>query len=334
MNHYEEAASLAELISKANNIVVLQADNPDGDSLASSLALEHILGDLHKNVTLYCGAEIPSYLRYLPGWDRITKDMPKSFDLSIIVDTSTKSLFENLDKNGQMSWLTNKPCVIIDHHQSTDTLDFADLVINKPAVSTSEIIYELALQLNWPLNIEAKSMIAVSILSDSLGLMSEATSARSIHIIAELVESGVRLAKLDNDRKELMRKSPEILSYKGQLLGRIEYYANNRIAIVVIPWEEIERYSPYYNPSILVLDEMRLVKGVDVAIAIKYYPDGKITGKIRTNYGKDIAGNLAMHFGGGGHPYASGFKITKAQPLQSVKDECIAEATRLLDNKT
>ncbi len=333
MNHYEEAASLAELISKANNIVVLQADNPDGDSLASSLALEHILGDLHKNVTLYCGVEIPSYLRYLPGWDRVAKDMPKSFDLSIIVDTSTKSLFENLDKNGQMSWLTSKPCVIIDHHQSTDTLDFADLVINKPAVSTSEIIYELALQLNWPLNIEAKSMIAVSILSDSLGLMSEATSARSIHIIAELVESGVGLAKLDNDRKESMRKSPEILSYKGQLLGRIEYYANNRVAMVVIPWEEIERYSPYYNPSILVLDEMRLVKGVDVAIAIKHYPDGKITGKIRTNYGKDIAGDLAMHFGGGGHPYASGFKITKARPLQSVKDECIAVATRLLDNK-
>jgi phosphoesterase RecJ-like protein len=207
-------------------------------------------------------------------------------------------------------------------------------VINKPAVSTGEIIYELAKQLNWPLNIEAKSMIAVSILSDSLGLVSEATSARSIHIIAELVEGGVKLAQLDHDRKKLMRKSPEILNYKGKLLNRIEYYADNRVAMVVIPWEEIEKYSPYYNPSMLVLDEMRLVEGVDVAIAIKHYPDGKITGKIRTNYGKDIAGDLAVHFGGGGHPYASGFKLTKSESLQTVKDECVAVATRLLDNKT
>ena len=47
--------------------------------------------------------------------------------------------------------------------------------------------------------------------------------------------------------------------------------------------EEIQKYSNQYNPSVLVLDEMRLVEGVEVACAIKTYPDGKLTGKLRSN---------------------------------------------------
>src|SRR3989344_3943170 len=151
-------------------------------------------------------------------------------------------------------------------------------------------------------------MLSISILSDSLGLISEGTWARSIHIIAELVDNGVKLAELENARREMMRKSIELIRYKGKLLERIEYYADNRIATVTIPWAEIEKYSHAYNPSMLVIDDMRLTEGTDVAIAFKTYKDGKVTAKIRCNYDRNIAGDLAAHFGGGGHPYAAGFK--------------------------
>jgi nanoRNase/pAp phosphatase (c-di-AMP/oligoRNAs hydrolase) len=39
---------------------------------------------------------------------------------------------------------------------------------------------------------------------------------------------------------------------------------------------------------------------------------------------------LAEHFGGGGHPYASGFKIQNGKPFNEVKSECIRVATELL----
>ncbi len=127
--------------------------------------------------------------------------------------------------------------------------------------------------------------------------------------MADLVEKGVNLAKLDQARRELMRKEPVLIPYKGKLLERVEFDSTGRIASVVIPWAEIERYSPLYNPSMLVIDDMRLVVGVDIAIAYKVYADGKITAKIRCNFGKAIGSDLASAFGGGGHPYASGFKI-------------------------
>lgn len=325
------AAKIAELLQTAQKVVIIQADNPDGDSLASALALEEIIGDLGKEPYLYCGVNMPTYLTYLRGWDRVTTELPHQFDLSIIVDTSAISLLETLDKKQQMGWLRAKPCIVIDHHSNENSIDFATVLVNQPAVSTGEIIYELTQELEWPLSHSAQEMIVTSILSDSLGFTSEGTTARSIQIVAELVGKGVSIAELENRRREMMRKSPELVRYKGELLQRVEYHADGRIAIIIIPWQEIEKYSHAYNPTMLVLDDMRLTENTDLAIGFKVYQDGKVTAKIRSNYGKTIADKLAEHFGGGGHRYASGFKITDGRPFNEIKSECIRIAAELLD---
>lgn len=332
MTTYPEASKINEIISGAKNIVIIQADNPDGDSLASSLALEQILHEMGKEPHMYCGINMPSYLTYLSGWDRVNKEFPHNFDASIIVDCSSRTLLETPDKAGYLSWIAAKPCIVLDHHTTEATIDFAKVLLNTNAVATGEVIYELAQQLDWPLNDVSRKMITTSILSDSLGLTSEATSARSIHIIGELVEAGVNLAKLEEARREMMRKSIDLVRYKGELLGRIEYTDDNRVATITIPWAEIEKYSPSYNPPMLVIDDMRLTDGTDVAIAFKTYKDGKITGKIRCNVSKGIANKLAEHFGGGGHPYAAGFKVTDGRALNEIRSECINFALHLLDD--
>ena len=329
---YPEAEKIQQILATAQRIVIIQADNPDGDSMGSALALEQILGDMGKDPYLYCGSGVPSYLTYLSGWDRVSKELPHQFDASVVVDTSAGSLLENLSLSGQQGWIAAKPCVVIDHHDVEATIPFAAVICNHPAVATGEVLYELAQQLDWPLNIEAKNMLTIAIMADSLGLTTPATSARSIHIVADLVEGGVNLAELENKRRDMMRKSPELTRYKGELLQRIEYSADERVASVTIPWEEIQQYSPHYNPSMLVMEDMRLTTRARVAIAFKLYSDGHITAKIRANYGSPIAGKLAEHFGGGGHSYSSGFKMDlKGRPFNEVKSECTQYATQLLD---
>lgn len=330
---YEESSKIGELVGAANKILIIQADNPDGDSLGSALALEQIFHELGKEPLLYCGINIPSYLHYMAGWDRVDKQIEGSFDLSVIVDTSTISLLDTLNKSGHTASLFKKPCIIIDHHATEPSIPFTTLICNKIAVATGEVIYEIAKDLNWPLNAVAKDRLASSILSDSLGLMTEGTTARSIYIIGDLVSEGVSLPALENSRRDLMRKSPELLSYKGLLLQRVELHSDNRVATVTIPWEEIEKYSHSYNPSMLVIDDMRLVEGTDIAIAFKLYSDGKITAKIRSNFGIPISGELATRFGGGGHAYSSGFKIEADQhrSFEDVKQECIKLAVELIE---
>lgn len=322
-------SNLKQLVEQSQKIVIIQADNPDGDSLGSALALEAILSEMQKDVILYCGVDIPGYLRYMQGWDRVVSRLPHDFDMSIIVDTSSILLLENLQKSGEINWLKTKPLIIIDHHVTESTIDFASEEYIKPAVATGELIYNLVKDNEWPLPQDAGEHIVNAIMSDSLGLISDGTTANSVRVIADLMEKGVSLAKLDSRRREFQKKQREILEYKGKLLGRIQYSNSGEVAYITIPWAEIEKYSPLYNPPMLVLDEMRQVEGVKLALAFKSYPDGRITAKLRSNYGWPVCASIAENFGGGGHTYASGFRIEDGTNLDEVIDKTLKLADKI-----
>lgn len=302
--------SSIDLITQAQKIVVIQAENPDGDSLGSSLALEAILSDLGKEVTMFCAIDIPKYMHYIKGWDRVVKDWPTKQDLAIIVDTSSSLLMQKaLEVPGVRHFLETHPVLVIDHHQTVDgDLPFTSTnVIIPEAIATSEIIYDIAIEAGWSISEDAAESMFTSIQSDSLGLTTPTTSPKAYRTAAELVALGANPHVIETRRREYMKKPADILTYKGKLIERIEYNLDNRLATVHIPWSEIEEYSDRYNPSVLVLDEMRLVEGVEVAVAIKTYPDGKLTGKVRSN--APIAHQIAGFFGGGGHEYSAGFKL-------------------------
>ena len=298
-----------QLIDDASRILIIQAENPDGDSLGSALALEEILGDLGKDITLYCDVEVPKYLRYIQGWDRVTQDFDTSADLAIIVDTSSDTLIgKALEISGARHFLETHPVLVIDHHVETDsTLSFEHTMLIEEAASSTQVIHTLAEHAGWAINQQAAENMLAGLLSDTLGLSTQSVTEQVYLTASKLAALGASPSVIEERRREFMKKSADILEYKGVLLQRIEYYLDGRLAVIRIPWEEIQQYSDQYNPSVLVLDEMRLVEGVELGVAIKTYPDGKLTGKLRSN--KPISAAVAGFFGGGGHPYASGFRV-------------------------
>lgn len=302
---YEEAKNL---ITSANKIIVIQAENPDGDSLGTSLALEEILGDLGKKIILYCPVEIPKYLRYINGWDRVTNVFDTSADLAIIVDTTADILISKvLETPGVRHYLETHEVLAIDHHVSKSNLSFNHTLLVDEAVATAVIVYDLAIESGWPISKQAAENMMIAIMSDSLGLTVQNVTSKTFYVAGKLVELGASNYEIENRRREFMKKSAEILKYKGALIERIEYLLEGKLALIQIPWQEIQTYSDQYNPSMLVLDEMRLVEGVELGVAIKTYPDGKLTGKLRSNL--PISAMVAGYFGGGGHEYAAGFRV-------------------------
>jgi len=296
-------------VEEAQNITIIQAENPDGDSLGTALALEEILEELGKKVHLYCPVDIPKYLRYAKGWDRVSSDFSHSDDLYIIFDTASKTLLDKALTPENLAQLDKKPTVVLDHHKTESDLPFEHILVSEPAVATSELLFKIAHENGWIVNEQAAENMLLAILSDSLGLTSEAITAKSLQIVTDLVKHGASIATIEGARREYMKKSPSILEYKGKLLQRVEYYLDGQLALVHVPWEEIEEYSDAYNPGALVIDEMRLVENVKLAAVLKTYPDGKLTGKLRANPEAKIAESVAGYFGGGGHPYAAGFRV-------------------------
>ena len=296
-------------VEEAQNITIIQAENPDGDSLGTALALEEILEEIGKKVHLYCPVDIPKYLRYAKGWDRVSGEFNHSDDLYIIVDTASKTLLDKALTPENLAQLEKKPTIVLDHHKTESDLPFEHILVSEPAVATSELLFKIAHENGWQINPQAAENMLLAMLSDSLGLTSEAITAESLQTVTDLVKHGASIATIEAARRQYMKKSPSILEYKGKLLQRVEYYLEGQLALVHVPWEEIEEYSDAYNPGALVIDEMRLVENVKLAVVLKTYPDGKLTGKLRANPEAKIAESVAGYFGGGGHPYAAGFRV-------------------------
>ena len=333
MNYDQEAKNVKNIVDNAKQIVVIQADNPDADSLASALALEQVLHKIGKEPIMYCGVDMPSYLRYMEGWDRVSNELPRKFDASIIVDTSSISLLEKIQDEGTKGWLASKPCVVLDHHATTGkNIDFATATINDTqASSTGEVLFNLSQVLKWPLDEISGTHIMSAVLGDTQGLTNQLTSANTYRILAQLVELGVDRPKLEERRRELSKMPEVIYKYKGKLIERTELHNSGSIAILEIPHHEIVSYSPLYNPAPLIQNDMLQIDKVAIAIVIKVYANGRITAAIRSNSNAPIAAKLAEHFGGGGHDYASGFKILDGKKPHEVKTSCINHATHLLE---
>jgi phosphoesterase RecJ-like protein len=328
-----EAEGVKQIIGKAHRLVIVQADNPDADSLGSALALEHILGDLGKEPHLYCGVDVPVYLRYLQGWDRVTQELPKTFDASIIVDASTISLLEKPVQAGYDKRLAAKPCIVLDHHETVENLiPFATVLLNdyQHVSSTGELIYTLARELGWPLSIEAQTCLMTAILGDTQGLSNQLASAETYRAMAAMVEAGVDRPALEERRREAGKMHQEIFKYKARLISRTEFAADGRVAWVSVPQTEINQYSPLYNPGPLVQGDMLQTEGVEVAVVFKQYDDGKVTAAIRCNPTAGIAAQLAERMGGGGHAFASGFKVTDGRSFDQIRNECLQTAAALL----
>jgi len=312
-----------ELVGKAEHITVVQAENPDGDSLGSAIALEHILGGQDKKIELYCAVEIPKYMRYITGWDRVSDEFNPDTDLTIVVDASAKSLLEAAYKAFDF---TSVPSIIIDHHP-TDEDPGADLVINQPEyTATSQLIFDIVRPFEWEINLEAAEAMLASIQADTLGLTSAKVGADALQVVTELhqIQPELRIATVEERRRALGKKDLDIIEYKGRLLQRIEYFFDNQLAVVVIPLEEIKQYSDKYNPSVLVLEELRNAKQVRLGVALKVYED-RITGKLREINNAQFCGEIAQEFGGGGHPFAAGFKIEETD-VDKIKKQLVTVA--------
>lgn len=328
----EEATKIYDLMQSSQRIVIVQADNPDGDSMGSALALEQILHNLGKEPSLYCAVHVPQYLRYMSGWDRVESTLPNHFDASIIVDTATMSLLEKAVESGDFNKLSKKPIVVLDHHATVEDEipETYATIIDTSASSTGEVIFSFTQRVGIELDEIAGEHIMTAILGDTQGLSNELTQVSTYIAMSKLVEIGVNRPALEEKRRLSNKMPVPIYRYKAELISRTHFLADGTLAIVTIPQSEINEYSPLYNPGPLIQPDILQVEGVLMAIVVKSYDDGKMTGALRANTGAPIAGKLALVFGGGGHDYAAGFKTSKYSSVETIVPEIVKNYTTLL----
>jgi bifunctional oligoribonuclease and PAP phosphatase NrnA len=306
---------LNHLIKAAHTILLLQPDSPDGDSIGSALGLEEILGDLGKEVVMFSYREPEPYLRTLEGWDRVSQNFPKAFDLTILVDTGAPALIKSALEH-HFTPLTAKSFLIIDHHVSRQPFGFEVTEYVAEAVAAAEYITQIALDLNWPINPAAAAKLASAILSDSLGLTTSGTTAHSVQMLAELTARGANLHELYKAKKEASALSQDLLHLKGKLLQSVEFHCDGALAIAEISPDMVAKYKDIAEPYTLILNEMQWTKGVELVAVFKNYGT-KINVPLRSTV--EAAAPIADIFGGGGHPNAAAYRTKSLNIREEIK---------------
>jgi phosphoesterase RecJ-like protein len=302
-------AQIGSVFREHQRFAVLSHIRPDGDALGSQLAVTLALELLGKEVTTWNEDGLLEKYDFLAGGPRLTRppSEPQDFDIAIALDTAT----QNRLGSAAAAIRSVKAWVNIDHHQSNP--GYGDLVYIDPlAPATGQILFELFADQQLPMNPAIAENLFVAISTDTGSFQYPNTSARTFEIGAQLVHCGVDVGRVSQLLYENHpRRRIELLR---ELLGTMRFGANGRVASFSLSLNVARQLGVKAEDTEGLIDHLRAIQGVIVAIFFEELVDGKVRVSVRSK-SKDVdVSAICQRFGGGGHKLAAGARLRGTLP--------------------
>ena len=319
---------IGEAFERHQFFAVVSHVRPDGDAIGSILALGHALEQKGKSVRYLNNDGCPESLTFLPGSERVeisgeAKDV--DVEVAIVLDTAAHARIgeDSLKAIGGASLLIN-----IDHHISNPA--YGDLnYIDSGSPATGQIIYDLLMELNYPISAIARDSIYVAVSTDTGSFQYAGTTQRTYEMAADLVSRGLQVGEInqmtyDNQpyrRVELMRS----------LLNTLDRSEDGRVVWWDLREATKDELSLVDDDSEGMIDFIRAVRGVVVAVFFEELGEGKIRVSMRSKDKRVNASEVCGGFGGGGHALAAGIRMPG--PLEEARDKVLAEIAATMERE-
>lgn len=309
---------VAELIQGARRILLLSHVAPDGDAIGSLLALSSLLAARGKEVTAACEDPVPETYHWLPGSSAVVRCGGGGHDLVISLDCSDER------RMGQVcsQETVGIPLLNIDHHV-TNTLFGTLNWVDPAAVSTSQMILDLADGLGWALTQPVAVCLLTGLVTDTRGFRTSNVDLTAMRAALRLMEAGASLSEIT--RRALDRRSLASVRLWGQAIAELALEDG-------ILWTQVTRamraqWNLGENGDAGLANFLTGVREAQVVVVFTERADGTIDVGMRADPGLDVA-QAALRLGGGGHPQAAG--CTLAADLPQVRAQVLAEIRRSL----
>lgn len=319
-------SDLKERIEAAASILVVSHDRPDGDAIGSAVGMGLLLKKLGKKVEIVNADPVPESLAFLPGSELIRPPSTRTgADLLIVLDSAGK------DRISSSVWEMAsgvKTVINIDHHVSNT--GFGDLVyVDSVSPATGQIVFEIASFSGWPLDGVIAENLLAAISTDTGSFRYPATTPKTFHIAGELTALGVDLGRLN---RMLYENYPErrVIALK-LLLQNLKIDFGGRCASVSLPLALSRELGLQTGDTEGVIDVIRAIDSVMVAVFFEELEDGKIRVSSRSKDERYSVGAICAHFGGGGHILAAGARLSG--PLETAVPQFLAVVEESLDKE-
>ena len=300
---------IAKEIKKYNIIVIARHIGPDPDALGSSIGLkELILNNFPKKQVYVIGAPA-SRFRYLGNVDKLPEiDYNKS--LLIVTDTPDIKRIDGVspDKFSKV--------IKIDHHPFVEK--FADIeLIDDKASSASQLIIELAKINHFKLNKDIASKLYMGVVADTNRFLYEYTSYKTLELVAWLIkETDLDFTSLYDN---LYTKSLKEIVFSGYISLNMKV-TDNGLAYIKLIDEILKKYD--VDPS-TAGNLIENYNNVDKIKVVAFCSEDKGNNYIKCSIRSKgpIINEIASHYNGGGHIYASGARPKTFDEVDKMLEE-------------
>jgi bifunctional oligoribonuclease and PAP phosphatase NrnA len=320
-------AEIGRALREHDKFAVLSHVRPDGDALGSTLALTLSLKELGKDVQAWNEEGMLEKYDFLARAELLTKppSTPEDFDVAIALDTAV----QNRLGSTVVAVGSAKLWINIDHHPSNPR--YGDLVyIDPTAPATGQILFEFLTNQKFPITPAIAENLYAAISTDTGSFQYPNTTVRTFEIAGELVGCGVDVGRVSQllyenfprRRIELLRDLLATMRFACD--GKLAYFSLSQasaLALGVIP-EDNEG----------LIDHLRAIRGVIVAIFFEELTDGKVRVSMRSkNEAVDVCA-ICTQFGGGGHVLAAGARVRGTLP--DVEKKIVEQACAAIERNT
>jgi phosphoesterase RecJ-like protein len=298
--------AVVERIRSARNVLAVGHENPDADTLGSTLAICRLVERGGARATAVFADPIPPIYDFVSDVERARTDPDPAADYDLLVVSDCGGL----DRIGAVrerhaELFERLPRVIIDHHASNGAAGPADWV-EPGSAATCEMTALLAVRLGVPLD-EGNGALAIQLMAgivmDTATFAHPNATPRTLAVSAALVEAGAPLSDIS---RRLYRTKPDAqLRLFGRVLGRLETDADGRIIHASLFDADLEATGAIPAHSEGIIDLLAQAEDADVAIVFKEAgPATRIS--VRTKPGGVDATVLTGALGGCGPARYSG----------------------------
>lgn len=306
---------LISWLTSAKRVLIIFHESPDGDGIASSLALANVLWQRGIGADLVCRDPVPQVFCFLPKVDVVKNDfILADYDVVCTIDCgdSNRTGFpERVKKFAR----TKRRLINIDHHLKNDLHKIANLnFADSRAAASAELVYRIVLGLNARIDKNIATLLLTGLFTDTGGFQHSNTTPVVYELAAKLVARGAQLQRVS--KNVYLRKTLTALQLWGVALERI-WRGEDGIVASLVTLRDLESIGAAADEIAGAVNVLNSIPGAKVAILFQEMPNGKIKASLRTEEdGVDVA-SLASYFGGGGHRKAAGFTVDGELTLQS-----------------
>jgi len=306
---------LIDKISKHSGFIISTHKYCDGDGLGSGLALYYILQKLNKKVS-FLTLESPHKKYKFLDQGQIFKTFDSTHfpynnnTLLLVVDTNDPLLVEPLYSHTKKY---NMQTCFIDHHPIIHNKQADHFFINSESSSTAEIIYELLIKMNLPIDEKIATSLFTSIVFDTNQFKNIKKSSNPFEVSAKILPYIKNINIIyDNLFRNL---TIDDLQFFTQIQN-IEYYYNKKVALLYLTQDKIDKANVDITQAFNLMDVVKDVSSIKSTVLLFKNKDHSFKLSLRSKSINLLP--LIKQFNGGGHRYSAGAHI-KNQKLSEIK---------------